>query len=88
MIFADTEEWMGRVFSAYGVTLTAVPSFKYLERILLSTNDNWPAVEPNLQRSRVKWVQMVKVLWRERADRRTASRFYVAVVKAVILFGS
>ena len=31
---------------------------------------------------------MVKILGREGSDRRTAGRFYVAVVQAVILFGS
>ena len=33
LIIADTEEQMGRLFSAYGSPLIAVPSFKYLGRI-------------------------------------------------------
>ena len=46
---------MGRVFSAYGTPLTAVLSFKYLERILSSSDDDWPVVDHNLRQEQVKW---------------------------------
>ena len=52
-----------------------------------SSND-YPEMEWNLQREQGKWGQLVKLLGREGADRKTAGRFYVAVVKAVLLFGS
>ena len=45
-------------------------------------------MERNLRRARVKWVWMVSILGREGADRRTAVRFYVAVLQVVLLFGS
>ena len=45
-------------------------------------------VEQNLRRAQVKWGRLVKILGREVADRRMAGRFYVVVVKAVLLFGS
>ena len=78
---------MGRVFSAYGTPLTAVHSLKYLGHIISSTDDNWTAVYHNLHRAKGKWGEMVRILGREGADRRTTGRFYVAVVQAVILFG-
>ena len=33
-----------RSFSAYGPTLKMVTSFKYLGRVLLASDDDWPAV--------------------------------------------
>ena len=71
---------MGRVLLEYGTLLMVVPSFKYLERTLLSSNNNWTAVEQNLKRAQEKWVQLEKILGREGSDRITAGRFYVAVV--------
>ena len=71
----------------YWAPLEAVPSFKYLGRILSSTDNNWPAVEKNLQQAQGKWGLIVKILGIEGADRRTVGRFYVAVVQALILFG-
>ena len=58
-----------------------------MESILLSSDDNWAAVEQNLQWSWGKWGKMVKILGRDGVDRRTAGIFYVELVKAVILFG-
>ena len=42
----------------------------------------------NLQRARGKWGQLAKILGREGADRKKVGRFYVTVVKSVLLFGS
>ena len=79
---------MGRVLLAYGTPLTAVTLFKYLGRMLSYSKYNWTAVENNLQQSRGKWGRLVNILGREVADRQTTGRFYVAVVQAVLLFGS
>ena len=79
---------MRRVFLEYGTLLMVFPSFKYLERTFLSSKDDWKAVEHNLKRSQEKWVQLANILVREGLDRRTVGRFYLAVVQAVILFGS
>ena len=35
-------------FSAYGRTLETVTSFKYLGRVILATENNWPEVLSNL----------------------------------------
>ena len=42
----------------------------------------------NLQRARGKWGKLAKILGREGADRKKVGRFYVTVVKSVLLFGS
>ena len=52
------------------------------------SNDNWTAAEQNLQRAQKIFVRLAKIFGREGSDRRTAGRFYVAVVQVVLLFGS
>ena len=44
----DTEEHMGRVFSAYGTLLTLVSLFRHLGLTISSTDDNWPVAEQNI----------------------------------------
>ena len=72
----------------YGTPLTAVSWFWYLGITLSSSEDNWPVVERNLQRAQGKWGGLAKMLVREVEDSITSEKFYVAVVQAVILFGS
>ena len=62
--------------------------FRYLGQTLPSTDDNWLAVERNLRRAWGKWGRLKNILRREGEDKRTVGRFYVAVMQAVILFGS
>ena len=45
-------------------------------------------MEQNLRREQRKWGQMVKFFGGEGEDRGIVGRFYVAVVKLVLLFGS
>ena len=63
-----------------------VSLFWYLVLTLSSTNKDWPVVERNLRRDLVKWGQLVKILGRGGADKRTVGRFYVVAVQAMILF--
>ena len=79
---------MVQYFLEYGTTLMEVSSFRYLGLTLPSTDDDWPAVEWNLWRTRVKWGRLANILGREGADKRTVGRLYVSVVQVVILFGS
>ena len=79
---------MGRVFLEYGILLTAVYCFGYMGQMLLSSEDDWPAVERNLWRARVKWGRLAKILGREGADSIKAGKLYMVVVQAVILFES
>ena len=50
--------------------------------------DDWPAVVSNIQKALKKWARLSTVLGREGMDARTSGIFYLAVVQAVILFGS
>ena len=79
---------MGRVLLAYSTPLTAVSLFRNLGRTLSSTNDNWLEVEQNLWRARGKWGRLAEILGSKGVDKRTVGRFYVAVMQAVLLFGS
>ena len=79
---------MGRVFSEYGTLITAVRLLNYLIQMLLSSDNNCPAVKQNLLRTLGKWGQLVNLLGREGEDIRMTGRFYVAVVQSVLLFGS
>ena len=56
--------------------------------MLSSTDNDWPVVEQNLWRARVKLGHLTKILRREGVDKRTEGRLYLAVVQAVLLFGS
>ena len=41
-----------RAFEAYGEPIKAVSEFKYLGRVLKTTDDDWPAVVGNLKKAR------------------------------------
>ena len=56
--------------------------------MMSSTDDDWTSVERNLRRTGVKWGRLAKILGRKGVNRRTVVRLYVAVVHAVLLFGS
>ena len=43
-------------------------AFKYLSRILMATDDDWPAVVGNLGKARRSWGRLSRVLEREGAD--------------------
>ena len=54
---AETEvrESTEMAFEVYGEQFQAVPSFKYLGRILTEGDDDWPAVAGNLGKARKSW---------------------------------
>ena len=56
--------------------------------MLLSSDNNFPAAEQNMYKERGKWGGLENLLGREGADRRITGRSYVAVVQAVLIFGS
>ena len=66
----------------------AVLLFLYFGQMLLSTDGNCLEMERNLWRAQGKWGRMVKILVRDGSYKRTAGKFYVAVVQEVLLFGS
>ena len=68
--------------------LGGVTSLDYLGRTLSSYEKYLPAAEQNLQNAQGKWGRLAKILGSEGADRRMTGRFSVAVVQAVLIFGS
>ena len=62
-------------FEAYEKQLKAVPSFKYLGRIMTAGDDDWPAVAGNLVKARKSWGRLKRVLSREGVDKRISGNF-------------
>ena len=52
------------------------------------SDDDWMAVVKNLRWAQKKWERMIRVLGREGAYSWMLGVFYIAVVKAVLLYGS
>ena len=58
----ELQESTETAFEAYGKQLKAVPSFKYLGRIMTAGEDNWPAVVGNLEKERKIWGRIKRIL--------------------------
>ena len=76
------------MFTADGIPLSQVTSFKYLGRIITLVDDACPAVDSNLRKARRKWAQLTGVMGREGVDARTSVQIYLVVVQLVILYVS
>ena len=62
--------------------------FKYLERLLVRSEDDWPAVLRNTRKAgQVGW-RLEKMLWREGAEPALSDTFFRAVIHALLLFGA
>ena len=87
---ADTElrNSTKRAFEAYGNPIEAVPSFKYLGRIMTVGDNDWTEVAVNLVKARKIWERLTRILSREGADKRVSGTFFKAVVQQVLLFGA
>ena len=75
-------------FSAYGRPLEMVTYFRYLRRVILAADDDWPAVVMSLYWEREVWRRMTSILIQEGAAPRVSGLFFKAVVQAVLIFGS
>ena len=76
------------VFEAYGNQLEAVPNLKYLGRIMMAGDDDWPVVAGNLVKARKSWGWLTQILCRKWAGKRISGTFLKAVVQQVLLFGA
>ena len=65
-----------------------VTSLKYLGRMILAADNNWPALVKNLSLARTVWSRMLRILSREGAAPRVSGFFLNAVIQAVLLFRS
>ena len=79
---------MEMTFEVYVEHLQAVPSFKYLGRILTEGDEDWLAVAGNMGKARKSWGRLQGILSREGATKRVSRNLFKAVVQQVILFGA
>ena len=75
-------------FQAYISPLEKVKSLKYLGNPLTVTYYDWSSVISNIQELRKSWSRILSILGREGADTQKLGNFYLAIVKAVLLFGA
>jgi len=76
------------IFRINGEEIERVREFRYLGRILDENDDDSRCILAQLSKARGRWWRMAKILKREGADSFQMGRFYVAVVQAVLLYGS
>ena len=68
--------------------MKAVTEFRYFGRLIIATDDEWPAVAGNIRKARVSWGRLARVLGREGADPKVSRSFYTAMTQQVLLFGA
>ena len=63
---AEEKAWEGaeRAITAYGSPLSQITSFKYLGRVLVAEDNDWPSVVHNLWRTKKKWERLTRVFIR------------------------
>ena len=49
-----------------------MPPFKYLDRIIMYLDDDWPTVVRNLRKAQKKWYQLTRILVREGENTRVS----------------
>jgi exonuclease III len=76
------------VFTTGGETIENVTEFKYLGRILRNNDSDNAAVESNIQKARMKWGRLCRLLTREGTYPKAMATFYKAIVQSVLLYGS
>ena len=62
-------------FEAYGRPLDTVTKFKYLVRIIMELDDDWPAFVANLRKARKQWARISSFLRPEGEVLRTSGTF-------------
>ena len=76
------------MFSTYGPPLEMVTYFRYLGRLILAANDDFPEVIWNLAKARAVWRRRRSLLSRYGARLRVSDFFLKALVQSVFLFGA
>ena len=84
----DMMESTARDFQAYGRTRETITPFKYLGRIMTTSDDDWTAVVGDLWKAQNSWTRLSRILGREGASTSMSGMFCKAVVQAVIIFGT
>ena len=74
--------------TVYGRPIAPVSSFKYLGIILSVLDDDWTVVVRNIRWAHRKWAWLMRALGREGVYAWALGMFYIALVQAVLLYGS
>ncbi len=75
-------------FTIHGNVLEWVEVFKYLGWMMAQYDNNTQAIRAQLRKARATLARVGKVLWGENTSPNDAAKFYLAVVQAVLLYGS
>ncbi len=75
-------------YTIHGDVLEQVEVYKYLGRMMAQDDNNAQAIRTQLRKARATWAWVGKVLWGENTPLTVAAKFYLAVVQAVLLYGS
>ena len=67
-------------FWVYDRPLETAPLFKYLGRLLTTTNNDWSVFISTIWKARKSWYHLDRILGRKGTDNQTSGRFYVALV--------
>ena len=75
-------------FTIHGNVIERVEVYKYLGWMMAQYDDDAQAIHAQLRKARPTWAWVGKVLWGENTSPTIATKFYLAVVQAVLLHGS
>jgi hypothetical protein len=75
-------------YTIHGDVLEQVEIYKYLGRMMAQDNNNAQAIPVQLRKARATWARVGKVLRGENMPPTVAAKFYLAVVQAILLYGS
>ena len=65
-----------------------VSEFKYLGRVLMASDDDWPVVVGYLGKARKWWTRMSRILGWDGEPPRTLGNFYSGMGQATLLLGT
>ena len=75
-------------YTIHGDVLEQVEIYKYLGRMMAQDDNNAQAIRTQLRKARATWARVGKVLRGENTPPTVAAKFYLAVVQAILLYGS
>jgi hypothetical protein len=75
-------------FTIHGNVLERVEVYKYLGWMMAQDDDDTQAVRAQLRKARATWARVGKVLRGENKPPTVAVKFYLAIIQAILLYGS
>ena len=75
-------------FFVNGNQIERVKHFNYLGRILSDRDDDTKCIEGQISKARGRWGSVAKILKQEGANSVCMGKFYLAIVQALLLYGS